>query len=85
MPHWTPTEPDNVVYANIKEAMSGSETDIEMYLHSLKQELHIGQEGYPAHLTLAGDQQTYVVMKKLKGNTQATLIGFQFSLETGIS
>ena len=66
MPHWTPTAPDNVVYATIKEAMSGSETDIEMYLHSLKQELHIGQEGYPTHVTLAGDQQTYAVMKKLK-------------------
>ena len=57
MPHWTPTAQDNVVYATIKEAMSGSETDIETYLHSLKEELHIGQEGYPAHVTLAGDQQ----------------------------
>ena len=66
MPHWTPTAQDNVVYATIKEAMSGSETDVEMYLYSLKRELHIGQDGHPSHVTLAGDQQMYAIMKKLK-------------------
>ena len=78
MPHWTLTTADNVVYATIKEAMSGSETDVEMYLHSLKQELHIGQDGYPSHVTLAGDQQTFA-MKLQKKIPRSPRLGFNYS------
>ena len=61
MPHWTPPKKDNVVYATIDEALSGSIVDIESYLSKLKKELHIGEEGYPEQVALAGDQQTFLL------------------------
>ena len=66
MPHWTPNKKDKIVYATIDEAMSGSAVDIEAYLLKLKRDLHIGEEGYPTQLTIAGDQQTYALMKDLQ-------------------
>ena len=66
MPHWTPPEKDNVVYATIDEASSGNITDIEGYLSKIKRDLHIGQPGYPEKVALAGDQQTYALMKELQ-------------------
>ena len=65
MPHWTPAQRDNVVYATIDEALSSSVLDIEAYLLKLKRELHIGEDGYPSQVTIAGDQQTYA-LKDLK-------------------
>ena len=65
LPHWTPSSPDNVVYATIKEALSGSISDVETYLTQLKQDLKIGQPGYPSSVVVAGDQQTYALMKQL--------------------
>lgn len=62
MPHWTPPTKDNIVYATIDEALSGN---IEAYLIKLKKELHIG-EGYPSQVIIAGDQQTYSLMKDLQ-------------------
>ena len=66
MPHWTPAAKDNIVYATIDEALSGSIADIEAYLIKLKKDLHIGEEGYPKLVTLAGDQQTYALMKDIQ-------------------
>lgn len=66
MPHWTPPVKDNIVYATIDEALSGSMADIEAYLMKLKRDLHIGEEGYPKVVTLAGDQQTYALMKDIQ-------------------
>ncbi len=65
LPHWTPSSPDNVVYTTIQEALSGSISDIETYLMKLKQDLKIGHPGYPTYVVIAGDQQTYALMKKL--------------------
>ena len=36
MPHWTPPQRDNIVYATIVEAMSSSVADIETYLLEIK-------------------------------------------------
>ena len=66
MPHWTPSHKDKIVYVTIDEALSGSAVDIEAYLLKLKRDLHIGEEGYPTKVTIAGDQQTYALMKDLK-------------------
>ena len=66
MPHWTPSTKDNIVYATIDEALSGNIADIEAYLIKLKKELHIGEEGYPSKVIIAGDQQTYALMKDLQ-------------------
>ena len=66
MPHWTPKERDNIVYATIVEAMSSSITDIETYLLQVKRDLHISESGYPAKVVMAGDQQTYALMKDLQ-------------------
>ena len=66
MPHWTPTHKDNIVYTTIDEALSGSIVDIESYLMKLKRDLRIGKEGYPNQVTIAGDQQTYALMKDLQ-------------------
>ena len=64
MPHWTPAHKDNVVYATIDETLSSSIMDIEAYLLKLKRELHIGEQGYPSQVTIAGDQQTYALIYK---------------------
>lgn len=66
MPHWTPCRKDNVVYATIKEAQSGTIGDVEEYLYDVKRDLHIGEPGYPEKITMAGDQQTYAIMKQLQ-------------------
>ena len=67
MPHWTPNNKDNVVYATIEEASSSSLTDIESYLAKLKQDLKIGATGATVKVPIAGDQQTYYAfMKKLQ-------------------
>ena len=66
MPHWTPSQGDNVVYATIEEALSGSICDVESYLCKIKRDLHICQPGYPGRVIIAGDQQTYALMKKLQ-------------------
>lgn len=46
------------MYVTIDEAMSGSAIDIKAYMLKLKRDLHIGEEGYPTQVTIAGDQQT---------------------------
>ena len=66
MPHWTPNNKDNVVYATIEEASSSSLTDIESYLAKVKQDLKIGATGATVKVPIAGDQQTYALMKKLQ-------------------
>ena len=63
MPHWTPPTKDNIVYATIDEALSGNLADIEGYPIKLERELHIGKEGYPSKVIIAGEQQTYALMK----------------------
>ena len=63
MPHWTPPTKDNIVYVTIDEALSGNLADIEVYPIKLERELHIGKEGYPSKVIIAGDQQTYALMK----------------------
>ena len=65
MPHWTPTQGDNVVYATIEEALSGSIGNIESYLCKIKRDLHIGQPGSLGRVVIACDQLTYALMKKL--------------------
>ena len=40
--------------------------DVGKYLTKLKADLKIGQEGYPAHVVIGGDQQTYAHMMNLK-------------------
>lgn len=66
MQHWNPDSPDNVVYATVDEAHSGSIDDVGSYLVKLKKDLHIGEDGYPKFVILGGDQQTYAHMKNLK-------------------
>ena len=66
MPHWTPNNKDNVVYGTIEEASSSSLTDIESYLAKVKQDLKIGATGATVKVPIAGDQQTYALMKKLQ-------------------
>ena len=66
MPHWTPKERDNIVYATIVEAMSSSIGDIKTYLLKLKKDLHINESGYLSKVVMAGDQQTYALMKDLQ-------------------
>ena len=66
MPHFTPSKPDTVVFATVKVAMSSSVNDVADYLHDLKTDLHIGQDGYPTNVILCGDQQTYALVKNLK-------------------
>ena len=66
MPHWTPKRRDNIVYATIVEAMSSNITDIETYLLQVKKDLRIKESGYPTKVVMAGDQQTYALMKELQ-------------------
>ena len=66
MPNWTPSSKDNVVYGPVEEASSGSMSDIQAYLEKVKQDLQIGQSGNPVKIPVAGDQQTYALMKKLQ-------------------
>ena len=49
------------MYATIDKALSDNIADIEAYLRKLKKELHIGEEGYPSKVIIAGDQQTYAL------------------------
>ena len=65
MLHWNPESPDNVVYATVDEAHSGSIDNVGSYLVKLKKDQHIGEEGYPKFVILGGDQQTYAHMIKI--------------------
>ena len=65
MPHWTPPTKDNVVYATIDEALSGRIADVEAYLIKLKKDIGIGEE-YTGKVIMAGDQQTYALMKDIQ-------------------
>lgn len=56
MPSWTA---DTVVYTTVDEAYSGSVNDVGSYLVKLKNDLKIGEEGYPSYIVIGGDQQTY--------------------------
>ena len=64
-PHFTPSLPDNIVYATVKEAQSSSIDDVASYLTELKVDLSIGKDGYPGKAVLGGDQQTYAILKNL--------------------
>ena len=66
MKHWTPPKPDSIVYTTIDEASSASKQDIQLYLVKLKDELKIGQPGFPTKVVIAGDQQTFSIMWNLK-------------------
>ena len=63
MPHWTPKQSDNIVYATIEEAQAGNVGDVEKYVTKLKQDLKIGEEGFPTRVVIGGDQQTYAIIK----------------------
>jgi hypothetical protein len=65
MPNFTPSCKDNIVYGTVSAAKSSSVNDIANYLHSLKKDFHIGEAGYPQQVLLAGDQQTYAIVKNL--------------------
>ena len=66
MPHWTSSNPDTVVFATIDEAMSATSSDVARYLLKLKEELNIGNSGYPSKVVIGGDQQTFQIMKDLQ-------------------
>ncbi len=66
MPRWTPTSPSNIVFATVEEGNSSTESDIHKYLLSVKEDLKIGQAGYPTNVVIAGDQQTFALMKNLR-------------------
>ena len=66
LPHWTPAKSDRIVYTTVEEAQSATVADVEGYLTKLKNDLQIGQDGFPEHVILAGDQQTYSIIKKLQ-------------------
>ena len=65
MPDFTPEKPDNVAYAIVKTAQSAKTNDVANYLHDLKKDLRIGEQGYPEKVVLGGDQQTYAIVKNL--------------------
>ena len=54
-----------VVYTTVDELYSGNEDDVGTFLAKLKQDLCIGQAGYPTYV-VGGDQQIYAKMKNLK-------------------
>ena len=58
LPYWTPAKSDRIVYTTVEEAQSATVADVEGYLTKLKNDLQIGQDGFPEHDILAGDQQT---------------------------
>ena len=66
LPHWTSTPSDKVVYTTVDELYSGSIDDVGKFLAKLKQDLHVGEKGYPSYVVLVGDQQIYAHMKYLK-------------------
>ena len=66
MPHYTPHTRDAVVYVTIEEAQAATLGDVEGYLIRMKRELCIGQEGFPSKVIIAGDQQTFSLMKTLQ-------------------
>ena len=65
MKDFTPEEPDIVAYATVKTAQSAKIHDVSEYLHELKQDLKIGEEGLPEKVIIGGDQQTYAIVKNL--------------------
>ena len=66
MPHYTPHTRDAVVYVTIEEAQAATLSDVDGYLIRMKRELCIGQEGFPSKVIIAGDQQTFSLMKTLQ-------------------
>ena len=56
----------HIVYATIEEAQAGNVGDVEKYLTKLKQDLKIGEEGFPKRVLIGGDEQTYAIMKNLQ-------------------
>ena len=66
MPDFTPSKADNIVYVNVSAAQASSVNDVSAYLLQLKQDLHIGESGYPDQCVVCGDQQTYSIVKNLK-------------------
>ena len=66
LPHWTSTPSDKVVYTTVDELYSGCIDDVRKFLAKLKQDLHIGEKGYPSYVVVGGDQQIYAHMKNLK-------------------
>ena len=66
LPHWTSTPSDKVVYTTVDELYSGCIDDVGKFLAKLKQDLHVGEQGYPSYVVLGGDQQIYAHMKILK-------------------
>ena len=56
-------QPDHIVYATIEEAQAGNVGDVEKHLIKLKQDLKIGEEGFPTRVVIGGDQQTYAIIK----------------------
>ncbi len=50
LPHWTPKSPSNIVFATVEEGNSSTESDIHKYLVSVKEDLKIGQVGYPSNV-----------------------------------
>ena len=51
---------------HIEEAQAGNIRDVEKYLTKLKQNLKIGEQGFPTKVAIGGDQQTYAIMKNLQ-------------------
>ena len=66
MPTWTPRKADNILYATIEEVYSGSFNDVGKYLVKLKNDLNIGEDGFPRYVVVGGDQQMYAHMSNLK-------------------
>ena len=54
-----------MAYATVKTAQSAKTNDVANYLHVLKKDLRIGEQGYPEKVVLGGDQQTYAIVKNL--------------------
>ena len=65
MKDFNPEEPDIVAYATVKTAQSAKIHDVSEYLHELKQDLKISEEGLPEKVIICEDQQTYAIVKSL--------------------
>ena len=68
LPDFSPPEPDINAFARIDLAESTSCQDISDYLMKSKADLKIGEPGFPKHLLVVGDQQTFSLVKKLKSS-----------------
>ena len=78
MPNWTPNVSDKVVYTTVD---SGSIQEVGKFLSKLKQDLCIGQEGYPSYVIVGGDQQTYSPTVPIsEGQSRFLVLKFLMSL-----